>query len=743
MGGYALVRRSGQAKACPEVLKICRMMTHAPLPTWSNLCRALLRRLPSDNDLAVPWHLEGELTGWLSRSTWSLALIALWRKSRAPASPVRVWVPDFFCNASLAALRRIGVKFTFYPLTDKMAPDMTACRTLAVADRPDLFVLVHYFGQPIPAAPARDFCARHGAWLIEDAVHVLRPVEGVGTFGDFVLYSPHKHLPIPDGAVLVARTGGSAQFRTADLASFGLPGTWPGQLRELQEELRDAVTNGGIHAGVWLAKRILQKLGLRRWPPSAVPFPEPPVADSTGLPQLTAPPQSSLGRRLLAVLLSDIEAVARHRQRHQLLWDALLLDGQASSPVSPVDRPRNREWTPYLASYGVVSATAEATYDQWQSKGLPVVSWPDRLPPEVTTHQECHRNAWHLRHSRLYLPVHPSLSVQLMSKRVASPYMLQNGEPCLTLAWDGVTRSEWQRWIAQCGRSNLLQSWAYGEAKSDNSGWQVKRAVFYRDHEPIAFVQVLQKSVAGLLRIARVNRGPLFLRILSKDEQRAVWEQLACLGSLRKRRVLTVAPELPLSGHCLAMMEDMGFRQYSLRNWESVWLDIQPGADQLRKRLDPKWRNKLTIAEKAGLKLDAGSDRARFDWMIDRYKEVMQEKGFTGPPIDLLLSLRRHASEEEPLLILQAMHEGEPVAGICLAYHGATATYLLSWNGDNGRKMRANQFLLWQAIMHLQQSGVRWFDLGGISEDSNPGITTFKLGLNGERYELVGEYWKW
>jgi hypothetical protein len=33
--------------------------------------------------------------------------------------------------------------------------------------------------------------------------------------------------------------------------------------------------------------------------------------------------------------------------------------------------------------------------------------------------------------------------------------------------------------------------------------------------------------------------------------------------------------------------------------------------------------------------------------------------------------------------------------------------------------------------------------LGGIDEELTPGISAFKLGLGGEQYELVGEYWKW
>ena len=45
--------------------------------------------------------------------------------------------------------------------------------------------------------------------------------------------------------------------------------------------------------------------------------------------------------------------------------------------------------------------------------------------------------------------------------------------------------------------------------------------------------------------------------------------------------------------------------------------------------------------------------------------------------------------------------------------------------------------------MLLKEQGVRWFDLGGIDEESTPGSSQFKLGVNGTRYTLVGEGWSY
>ena len=149
------------------------------------------------------------------------------------------------------------------------------------------------------------------------------------------------------------------------------------------------------------------------------------------------------------------------------------------------------------------------------------------------------------------------------------------------------------------------------------------------------------------------------------------------------------------------------------------------------------------MSEKASLQLEVGSDDHLFEWMMSRYQETMRVKSFQGPAVSLVSVLQRDLPVASRLLVLRAVHDNEPIAGICLAYHGAAATYLIGWNGQNGRKLKANQYLLWQAIAHLKRSGFNGFDLGGIDDEDTSGIASFKLGLGGERYELVGEYWKW
>jgi len=198
------------------------MITSAPLPSWGDLFALLHPRTPDNHALALPWAGGDGEARFLYRSAWSLAALVELRKIEGEPRP-RLWLPGFFCNTSSAPARAAGADIVFYPVTSALAPDWVACRKLASKQRPSLFVLVHYFGVAGDVEGARAFCDEVGAVLVEDAAHVLRPTARIGHAGNFVLYSPHKLVGIPDGAVLVSRKGMGA----LDLALAAMPAAHP------------------------------------------------------------------------------------------------------------------------------------------------------------------------------------------------------------------------------------------------------------------------------------------------------------------------------------------------------------------------------------------------------------------------------------------------------------------------------------------------------------------------------------
>ena len=701
-----------------------RALTLAPLPGWVTLAGALFRPASRVSTLSAPWCGTGDEAFWFSRSAWSLAAVAKLSQLVRGRTQTIIWIPDYFCNGSLAPLRATGARLVFYPITSELEPDYRVCRTTAKQHPPDLFVLAHYFGTPARAERAAEFCTYTGSWLVEDATHVLQPITGVGGHGDFVLYSPHKHLPLPDGAVLVARRDGSA---LRGLAHF--PST---QLAEICQTVINSAAGRPQFPLRWITKRVLQMLGVRSVRRVVADFH---VDAPSG--QLPHPQMSGIARRMLSLSIPSLQAERRARLRNQKVWDHLLA---TTSGLQPARRTTKEQSIPYLAEFFCSEpGRAEAVYYELQRHGLPVTTWPD-LPPEVTQNIADHAQALQLRQQKIYLAVHRSINVAQMARKHPVGRSRTGSVAAIEVKWNMASRAEWEAWLCETGRSNLLQSWAYGEAKRQMEGWRVKRAVFLRGGRLIAFAQILHKSYLGLVHVYRINRGPLFIGTASDDVVAEVMEILSRLGRWWHGRLLAIAPEMEDSGSGAVALARLAYR-YSLKQaWSSVLVDLGIDLGQLRRALNGKWRNMLVVSEKQGMVLEVGADEPLFVWMLERYGDLMAQKNFSGISPRMLKALRSNLGDKRRLLIMRAMYHGEPVAGICVARHGVAATYLIGWNSEVGRKLKANHFLLWNAIVQLKISDCRWFDLGGVDEINTPGIAEFKLGLNGERYELIGEY---
>lgn len=710
-----------------------RPLTMAPLPKWVDLFLFLLSATLPNAALAAPWCRSGDEAFWFSRSAWSLAVVARWRQQLGHTENVIVWIPDFFCNASLAPLRDMGVQLMFYPVTDQLAPDLNACHALASARSPDIFVLVHYFGKPTHAEPIAVFCKEHGAWLVEDATHVLQPVSGIGEAGDCVLYSPHKHLPIPDGAVLIVRASGPAGLATQKLKMSAL--------REICVAVVNSHGTSNRQAVLWLCKRFLQLMGFRsrRSTSNFLAETEP------SIPAIVNPGMSCVARRLLGRLTGHLDDVARRRELNARNWRNAML---WANPVRPVNMLFD-EPTPYLGAFACQQETdAEVLFGFLQRTGLPVTTWPD-LPPEVMDHRREHQPAMALRHNRFYLPVHQSIDQQQIIACAKSLLEMT------TTRWQArvLTCNECEGYLQCCSKANLLQSWQYGAAKEGAEGWKAIRFLISNEFDqPVALAQVLTKGFPFIGAIARLNRGPLLMTTLSGDAE--VQDKLAALGVLlrearqRRWRVMFVAPELPSSDVVRQSLRGLGLHQKTGAAWASGLIDLSQSEDELFGKLNRRWKRALRKASEIGVNVKQEElTSSRLDELLKSYSHLQQRNDFNGISADLIIELSKFQSEVWSciLFVAEIINEAgnqEPIGYRLCIQHGNTTTDFVVSTNEKGRQLEANYVLYWQAILHARNSGGAWFDIGGLGSATPKGIAEFKQGLNAIPYELAGEYWK-
>jgi hypothetical protein len=364
-----------------------RVTTMAPLPAWRDLADLLAVAAPDDDALAAPWRRGNEGAVWFSRGAWALAaLVRWWQDGRD--RPARLWLPDYFCDASSTGARDNGAELVFYPVGEDLQPRWPVLRALARSAPPDLFAVVHYFGQAADGHAARAFCAETGALMIEDAAHVTAPAPGIGVYGDFVLYCPHKTLAVPDGAVLLVRDRRRA-------AALTRAGAGPG--------------HGAPAAAPWLARRLVQKCLPAALLKARVRLTGPAFGDDPPVRVLAPTPAlSRVARRTLTRVRDKLAAARRQRRRNEETLRRAC-DGRAGCRPFFASAPD--------APYRFVLDCADGGEDRFlalRRRGCPAETWPD-LPPEVLAEPERHAAAVALRRRLVFLPVHQSVAPRHLS----------------------------------------------------------------------------------------------------------------------------------------------------------------------------------------------------------------------------------------------------------------------------------------------------------------------------------------
>ena len=365
------------------------MLTFQPLPEWQDIFNLPNLSDSEVNNLLEIWHQPNEFFFWHSRSASALASVEKWWRYVNYDKPAVVWLPEYFCNQATLPLRQSGSHLVFYPIKENLSPDWKKCNELVREKRPDLFVLVHYFGTQNNVTKAHSFCKNEGAILIEDAAHILRPHKEIGIYGDFIFYSPHKTLAVPDGSILVVKPPRNQQ----NTNFLGLSGK----------------TQSNYKLASWLGRRVFQKL----------------------LPEDLMRYKNKAGQSFKIDLIpSKAEKVAKPHKFSQKMFLNQVLN------ISKIEKKRknnalalrkkydteDKNYRPFFSErqegpgpYKFVlkcknELVAEALYNQLQSRGIPIETWPD-LPPEVISRPADFIMSRKLRYSLLFFPVHQSLSI--------------------------------------------------------------------------------------------------------------------------------------------------------------------------------------------------------------------------------------------------------------------------------------------------------------------------------------------
>ncbi len=311
----------------------------------------------------------------------------------------------------------------------------------------------------------------------------------------------------------------------------------------------------------------------------------------------------------------------------------------------------------------------------------------------------------------------------------------------MIIEWKNPVVADWQKELAKSPQANLVQTWSYAKAVRDHNQMMTRFGYIQADDgAPLGTLEMQEAKALGFFHAVTLHRGPVWF---DQCDSKSNWiEFLKLFRSAFKPRLgraVRFLPELEDTPDHRQMLEDAGYSRVG-EGYETLMVDLRPDLEEIRKAFKQKWRNALNGAEKNGLSVSDDLDPASRSWLLSNYQEDKNEKRYGGASGVFLQTMITESLSFDQVLLLRVSQNDTHLSGGLFFVHGRTATYQAGWTGEQGRTLKANYLIMWEAIQRLRALGVEQLDLGGINLETASGVTRFKQGMAGKHYKTVGLY---
>jgi hypothetical protein len=267
------------------------------------------------------------------------------------------------------------------------------------------------------------------------------------------------------------------------------------------------------------------------------------------------------------------------------------------------------------------------------------------------------------------------------------------------------------------------------------------------DGQILAVCALRVKTVPFLnIGVAYAHHGPLTMR--NAVFCPAVYSE--CVDALadyyvgkRKLALRVIPPDAANLFHrridqCL---ENNEFKKLDRAPRHTIMVDLDRPLSAIRQSFDGKWRNHLRQSERHDLRVEATSNPDDFAIMATMLEALEKKKTFqAAQDVSFFSRVQQNAPCFEQLILYIGYYEGRPVSTHLCSVAGSIIVSLLAATNDEGREIKASRRMQWRVIEDAAKSGKRWYDTGGVDPQNNPGVCSFKKGMNGLEVAEVGLY---
>lgn len=295
------------------------------------------------------WAIDGYEEYWFTKSSEVLAVICEIEKKESTS--FSILIPAYFCGQSLKCLRSLNINIVFYELDENLNPNYSKIEEILTQVKANIFLHVHYFGRIKNQNKSREFCNNNKLKLIEDCAHIIHHSVSKNWVGDYLFFSPHKHFPIKNAAVLYSMKSLDS-IRERDKVSFPY---------------------------VWFIKNLIKRYLIKLMPRNSSGTYNVKFSNDQKIIDYCIP--SDMEINLLNSYVNRVEHIKNIRKSN------LKQLKNCFSNFSSLEILSDTDYVPYILGINFIKENVQKYYESFLASSVPVMLWPD-LPEEIKNRDE-------------------------------------------------------------------------------------------------------------------------------------------------------------------------------------------------------------------------------------------------------------------------------------------------------------------------------------------------------------------
>ena len=316
---------------------------------------------------------------------------------------------------------------------------------------------------------------------------------------------------------------------------------------------------------------------------------------------------------------------------------------------------------------------------------------------------------------------------------------------------DKVSREEWSDFLLNFDDAVIYQTWPYGFIRWGQN--KMSHIVLRDGNQILAIAQCIIMKLPGISAgIAYIPWGPIY-QLNGKNSDPVIFQQMISAiyqeyGNKRHLLVRIAPKEIANASSALHLiLESEGFKvDPSFSPHKTFVIDLSFSLEKLRQGMKRQWRQNLKHAEKNNLEIIEGTSDDLYIEFLGIYEKMLERKVFeTGVDVEQFRMIQKKTTNQQKMNVKICQYKAKPIAGLVVSHIGDTGIALHAATNEEGLRLRGAYLLQWKAIQWLKNRGARWYDLGGIDPETNPGGYQYKSGLSGKcgkEVVFIGHYFR-